>query len=744
MKFLDLNTGYSFDGLWTENQSKGYIFWFPAEQSINITYSTPICLLTETEDPLTLTIEDNNIFKFPEFKNPTCDVDGYSFDGELKDWDDLSLSVKTVPEKINDNCFVHAVNVLCKSDIEGEFICKITIDGVGYIRVGADFYGEYEPTKINLENFGVEIPDTVQKAIYDSNVHEDFADNILLNRKFKELMSNYWDIIANKGSYKSLQTSLDWFEWGDSLNVREIWKRHEADKFVFDDREIITILKDKIEDTFENALKTTYISLYYSRYGETGVYDSEGNPEIEEIAMKWSIDDMRLKIALLAQFFGTFFLPIHLSILHATIEDKVFTNTIKAFNGTHTSRYDAIGDFNYVECNVKEGDVFKLGNVNTCVTNDTMYGYWDPENPSIKFGVDYFPATGTVAIDHFNKHYYSGTGVVVPIHLTIPDQVNRDFIKQTIVDIDNNRLYFYNHIFARRKAINIKFNFLALEARPYNIKMTFLLASGKTVTKAIDFVVEDADNITLNTYKVQAKDDSKGLTYDDFIDPENDFMFKIQRQDKTKFGYYYQYLPYMSPENKNFKSYKGIKLSRTVVIETKNFTKYDLVNVRNWFKNYLEFQRKDGDTLKYLVFVSKYFYEPIPEHVYKHPEYKIIRNDLSFYPQFHKLVKMSGYVEDNYTVSQYEAVCCAQQISVTDKNVIPLRYGNDITECEWIFTNSSNADITYHPVSSRKPFVVKDDGLIKPGYYDICFNYSLANGVKNTCKLNSAFRIKCI
>ena len=105
---------------------------------------------------------------------------------------------------------------------------------------------------------------------------------------------------------------------------------------------------------------------------------------------------------------------------------------------------------------------------------------------------------------------------------------------------------------------------------------------------------------------------------------------------------------------------------------------------------------------------------------------------------------MSGYVEDNYTVSQYEAVCCAPQISVTDKNVIPLRYGNDITECEWIFTNSSNADITYHPVSSRKPFVVKDNGLIKPGYYDICFNYSLATGIKNTCKLNSAFRIKCI
>ena len=60
----------------------------------------------------------------------------------------------------------------------------IDIKGYGKIKIGADFYGEYEQVYINLSNFGVEIPDYVQKAIYDSNVHEDYKDNILFDNKF--------------------------------------------------------------------------------------------------------------------------------------------------------------------------------------------------------------------------------------------------------------------------------------------------------------------------------------------------------------------------------------------------------------------------------------------------------------------------------------------------------------------------------------------------------------------------------
>ena len=233
-------------------------------------------------------------------------------------------------------------------------MCKINIGDKGYIRVGADFYEEYEPTYINLSNMGVEIPDTVQKAIYDSNIHEDFKDNILLNSKFKELLSNYWDIIACKGSYKSLKNSLEWFEWNDALVIKELMKRDEAGITYFSDKNLMTIFEDSIKGTFENLSKTTYISLFYSIYKDSDIYDSEYNPVLAKTAMKWSIEDMQLKMSLLAQFFGTFFLPIHMSIFHATVEDSVYSNTIKAIHGSNTVRDDSFGDFTYIYSNIKD------------------------------------------------------------------------------------------------------------------------------------------------------------------------------------------------------------------------------------------------------------------------------------------------------------------------------------------------------------------------------------------------------
>ena len=105
---------------------------------------------------------------------------------------------------------------------------------------------------------------------------------------------------------------------------------------------------------------------------------------------------------------------------------------------------------------------------------------------------------------------------------------------------------------------------------------------------------------------------------------------------------------------------------------------------------------------------------------------------------------MDGLNESNYTVSQYEAVCCAPEINIDSKTSKPFRYGKQIVSSEWTFENSSNKNIITNPSSSMQPFVVKSTGLIKPGYYDISFKYSLSNGIEGECKYDSAFRIKSI
>lgn len=773
MKFLDLNTGYSFDGLWTGLQSKGYVFWFPNEQSINLTYTMPICILTDDSDiivdsdisvasvdtdiavpALTLTIEENDIFSFIVNDEKTDTIDGYTFTEPR-----YTNTITTVPEKIG-KYYAHIVNVACSSKNEGEFICKIKIGDSGYIRVGADFYGEWEPTYINLSNMGVEIPDTVQKAIYDSNVHEDLTDNILINRKFKELLSNYWDIIANKGSYKSLKNALEWFEWDDTLNVKEIWRHSDAGRIVFDDREIMSVIENKVEDTFNNFLKTTFISLYCAMQEETDEYDSEGNPELKAVVLKWSRDDLQLKLALLAQFFGIYFLPIHLSILHAAVEDKVFTNAIKQVYGTDVKRDDCFGDFNYVECNIKENAVFKMTNVSAQVTDSTIFGIDYPN--ALSFGVDIFTKNDkitTESLKTFAQHYYTGPGVIIPIEVIIPNQNSGDFVKETLVDFtDENsnvaRHIFYDIIKVKHNRIKIKFNFLAKSAQHYSITMNFMLASGKTITRLIEFDVEDADNLNINIYKVRSKDDSNGFTITDFKDTSSSkYLFKIQNDNTT--NAYIQYLPYMLPTDSRYTNYKGIKLTRTVIVDLMNKNKLEHIHndseilfIRALMKDdFLEFAKYD-DTgqMTYLIFVSKKFYTDVPNAIYNNKfnyKFNIIRNDLGFYPQFHYLEKMNGNSIDDYTINQYEAVCCA--VEINNGNAIEdFRYGHLINDAEWTFYNPVTVETIQLPFSSRTPFVAKSKPQINDGYYDVSFKYSLTNGVANECRLDSAFRIKSI
>ena len=161
IKFIDLynEKGYVFDGLWKDNQQNGYIFWFPNEQSINLTYTMPICIYTDIDEPLNLSIEDNDIFSFITHDIEDTNSGGFRFKTPL-----YTSTYTTIPEAIDDK-FLHVFYVSCKSDQSVEAICKLNIDNHGFIKIGADFYCEYEPTYVNLSNFGIELPDYVQKAM---------------------------------------------------------------------------------------------------------------------------------------------------------------------------------------------------------------------------------------------------------------------------------------------------------------------------------------------------------------------------------------------------------------------------------------------------------------------------------------------------------------------------------------------------------------------------------------------------
>jgi hypothetical protein len=639
--------------------------------------------------------------------------------------------------------------------------------------VGIDAYGENEALIINLANSGVELPYTIQKTIYDSNVHEDNVDHILINRKFKELLSNYWDILANKGSYKSLLNSIKWFEWGEQLEIKEIYKHYNAGITFYNDTEFLSSFKDSFKKHIDNFIKTNYISLYVSLYNELPTYDNEYNPEIEQKVFKWAKEDIQLKIALLSQFFEIYFMPVHMGVLAATVEDIVFTNTIKAIHTNNTYKDDYFYSFDCVHCNIINNPVFKLTNVSAQTTKHTVYKLVDSQyEGQCLFGVDPFPKNTIINVKDTSIQYYTGPGAIIPINMIINNQVNGDFIKQTIVDYvdDNNeskRIFLYDIFKVLDNKIDINFNLLVKTAKAYELRFTFILGSSKTITHTIKFTVEDADNLNINIYKICAKNDSLGFTKSDFMNTDyNNYMFKIQNTPSNNL--YTQYLQYMPVEHPNFKKYNGIKLNRTIVVNLQDdesgIIAYDNQFIKvlrgimyNDFLEYAKYLIDDNGEfvldnngkpiIKYLIYISKKFYQETPKALYDNIysykfSYNIIRNDLSFYPQFHYLKKIEGSSINDYTITEFDSLCCAAEIN--DGNTVkPFKYGNSITGAEWVFTNTSDNNIIYQPGSSQQPFIASDTlNRMEKGYYDITFKYSLTNGVSNECKLCSAFRIK--
>ena len=223
IKFIDYKEGESnsnvFDGVYP------YIHWVKGQQSTGLWYTLKLMIISDTNTIDVSKIDDENSFFW------FVDYDGDYNKTDLNEikTHELTNPTLTGTEYIDGDhvYYIYQILMVCETDTPGEYTetFNITSGGVSYkIVVGGDFYDLNEVLQINLGNRGTEIPSIVQKAFPESNIHEEHIDNILVNRKFKELISNYIDILDCRGSYKSLYNSLKWFEWGDYTKLYEVWK----------------------------------------------------------------------------------------------------------------------------------------------------------------------------------------------------------------------------------------------------------------------------------------------------------------------------------------------------------------------------------------------------------------------------------------------------------------------------------------------------------------------------------------
>lgn len=714
LNFIDINTGNIFNG------DAPYIHWFDGEQSTDLFYIKKLCFITDEDQngSIGVEIENNDIFHLIDTSsivdNTSYDINSlYATENKMVLSGDLYQTDKA-------SGYIYIVHILGKAKTPGEYVASIKI-GSNVYNIGADFYGENEELYIGLMNRGVEIPREIQKAIYPSNVHEDYYDNILLNRKWKELLSNFWDVMDNKGSYKSLINSLKWFEYGDNINLYEVWRRYEGKKEWFGVHEIQDIMSNKYRMTKSNFMKTTYIALSLALNKITNEFDDEGNPVLENIVYKWSDEDMALKLCLLNKFYQTYFMPIHLDLFYSTIEKIVYTNTFKVLTAPLFSRKDVQYYTDAITCNVKNNDTFKLGNVSCQVGPNTVFGTQYKDQTSyddIKIiGVDDVIA-GTIATDKDAKTFYSqlytGVGCVVPFQLSIP-LIEGDKIKRSVIFVNNNEDDSWNsNIDYHEYDGNFNFNLLCKYEKIYEVRLQFDTLLGHNFVKRIVFNVEDLDGLKLEIYKFSRKEDISNITNPaDAFKAPNDWMFSRQPLDDNDGvkPFHTQYLPV-----------------------TNDMLNHMLVIDGNWSdpdSNYIcGTLAKSGKT--YTVAVCKEFGKKlsyIPNGTY--------RNVMVFCPGFYNIELLDdgrAYNENwklnQFTVARNEILCVKPSF----------KFAHKIEKSEWEFVNVSTvARKSYALPSTNEPYVApKSQEQMLPGFYDVIFRYKLGNEI-NEVRLNSAF-----
>lgn len=561
MKFIDLETGNLFDG------NQPYVFWFPGQQSTDLIYNHKI-LFVSSEEKVSIKLLKNEVFSL---------IDPTKLDKKLSSLKHIDINtIKMNQEEYIStgysyhNYYIHVIYLLASSNIRGEYVQEIYINNVPYL-IGADFYVGEESLHINLLNNGIDIPNQIQKAIYDSNIYEDKFDNILLNRKWKELLSNYWDILANKGSYKSLINSLNWFEYGDVLRLKELRKYNDHDKTTYLFKDINEVMTNMYTDYIDNYSKTTYlsISLALKQILEDKL-DDEMNPVLKKYVYKWTSEDMSLKLSLLGSFYKTYFTPIHLDLIQSTIEDIVFSNNIKEIVGSIINRQDYIFSVRDFDCSVKEDSIYRIGNVETFVYPNTLFG--TDEKNRLEEGVwnivgvqTHHSSLDKNQLNPYISQMYTGVGVVIPFDIDIPLK-SGDFIKRSVL-VFNTYDDKGESITVTREDHSIlynrfSFNLLCKHNKKYSVSLEFDTASGEVFVKNISFSVLNQENCHINVYKVM----SKRPVEENLFDNINNYIMGRQISQNNTVSTFTQYLHSNKKDFKN-SSYKGVKLNRLIIVE---------------------------------------------------------------------------------------------------------------------------------------------------------------------------------
>ena len=291
--------------------------------------------------------------RFSEYQcgrlNPICDIDYQDYEN--------GYILKDNPIYLNTpiaDIWFDVDNEKVVSNENGASIIEYK-DAYNYtlISVGCTFIDECEELIINGKNMGLRFPKEILKAVYNSSYYSKYADEKLLKNKLKELLLNYMNIKGQCGNVKSMINSLKWFGWNNHIEISKLLKTDNQfqNQFILDYFDI----DNDIKETFKYFNNTNNISLSVLDNIETGenynqdfndLFYGEGKPVLEDLFNKnievikenisfykpyynFIFNELALKLDCLKYYYQQYFLPIHINILRASVNHKVYANTVK-------------------------------------------------------------------------------------------------------------------------------------------------------------------------------------------------------------------------------------------------------------------------------------------------------------------------------------------------------------------------------------------------------------------------------
>lgn len=376
-------------------------FWFKSDYSNKLSvdnwYVKPIRFILEhSEQPTGINISiSSNKYKLYKGNFEFSDLT----DTDLSDNIDMHnvQTVDSIYDESKTKLFdLYTFYIFVNSNEEGTWMsrCMINIEYSDRniwcpITVCSTFVSECEQLTINGHNMGINLPKEIIDAVYNSSIQNSNIDLNLYNIKMKEYLLNYMGIRGQLGSYDSVFNSLEWFGWGDKITVSKLLRTDNefAEQYIRDYFDINT----DILESYKHFQNSQYISLSVKANVETGKLNpvdtndefyGEGMPILENLFdkeltiykddipyikkyYKFAFGELSVKLSCLSYMLHKYFLPLHILIHSASIENKVYANQTKYLAAAHTDT---------VETPLFTSD--RLNSIFSVVTFDEMPKYY--------------------------------------------------------------------------------------------------------------------------------------------------------------------------------------------------------------------------------------------------------------------------------------------------------------------------------------------------------------------------------